>query len=409
MKRLHRRLGTGLLAASLLTVASATSISVAASSAGASGKPYRILLLAPLSTSYLKTNAATEALMAKAAVTVENKKGGVDGHKIKLTIVNTGGTPTTAVTKLEAALSAKTKPKVVIQGNASPEASAELPILTRDKVISFNQAPTATSGKVSTNPYNFDVSPSTTNYVQGFISYTKSKGYTKVGIFHGNDAYGTAIGKSMTTLAKSAGLTVTANIAFKTTGLTYTATLETLEASKPQILWLDGYGAPPAYTLAGVKKLGWTIPMIADDSYSVSPTIVAAPPTGALGTTAEKNVKFETFNSGVYHSKAQTPKNTATMLAAMKRNGSPKSSLLFGYEYDAVILAVTAARQVGYGASAAAVAKDIVKQQKTHAAPTGLFPSYGYTSSSHFAVVPATSFAFTAPTPLTTGLFGATS
>lgn len=405
---LHRKLGAGLLAGTLLTVAGATSISVASSVAGASGKPYRILLLAPLSTTYLKTNAATESLMAQAAVTVENKKGGVDGHRIKLTIVNTGGSPTTAVTKLEAALQSKNKPNMVIQGNASPEASAELPILTRSKVLSFNQAPTATSGKPATNPYNFDISPGTTDYVKGFIAYTKAKGLTKVAIFHGNDAYGDTIGTSMTAGAKAAGLTVTDNIGFKTTGLTFTATLEKLQASKPQILWLDGYGAPPAYTLADIKKLGWTVPMIADDSYSVSPTIVAAPPTGALGTTAEKNLEFETFTAGVYHAKATTPKNTQVMLAAMKRNGSPKSSLLFGYEYDAVILTVNAARSAGFNASAAKVAKTIVKQQKTKPAPTGLFSSYGYTSMTHSANVPVSAFAFTAPTPLTTGLFGAT-
>ena len=42
-------------------------------------------MLAATTTTYLKTNSQTETLLAKAAVTVVNKTGGVNGHKVVFT------------------------------------------------------------------------------------------------------------------------------------------------------------------------------------------------------------------------------------------------------------------------------------------------------------------------------------
>ena len=213
---------------------------------------------------------------------------------------------------------------MVIFGNASPESSALLPIAKQDKVLTFNQAPTTTSGKASAFPYNFDLSPSTTNYVRAFVSYTKGKGAKKVAIFAGNDAYGTAIGKSMNKEAKADGLTVTDSVNYKVTALTFTSTLSALQSSKPQLVWADAYGAPAGYMMQDLQKIGWTVPVLGDDSFSVSTPITTPPPTGNLGTSALKNLKFQTVTAGVYKPPSQTPKNTQTMLNAMKRNGSPE-------------------------------------------------------------------------------------
>jgi branched-chain amino acid transport system substrate-binding protein len=408
--RMHRRRNRWACAAAAVAVTGATlgsGVAVGVSTAGASSTPFRVLLIAASSTTYLKTNVQTETLLAKAAVTVVNKSGGVNGHKVVLQTANTNSAATTAVTKLESAENGSTKPNMVIFGNASPESSALLPIAKQDKVLTFNQAPTTTSGKASAFPYNFDLSPSTTNYVRAFVSYTKGKGAKKVAIFAGNDAYGTAIGKSMNKEAKADGLTVTDSVNYKVTALTFTSTLSALQSSKPQLVWADAYGAPAGYMMQDLQKIGWTVPVLGDDSFSVSTPITTPPPTGNLGTSALKNLKFQTVTAGVYKPPSQTPKNTQTMLDAMKRNGSPKASLLFGYEYDAVLMGVYAARKAGTLTTAAKMAKQVVAQQKAHSVPTGLFPSYGYTTASHFATVPLSSFSFVKPSKLITGQFGA--
>lgn len=407
MHRKWNRLGSVAGAAAVLAATLGAGIAAESSSAGAASKTFRILYLGALSTTYQKTNAETSALMTRAAVTVLNKSGGVNGAHVVVTVVNDGGTPTTNVTKLEAALNGPNKPNVVIEADAGTEAAASLPVLTQAKVFSFNQSPTATSGTPKKFPYSFTLSPSTTNYVQSFVAYTKSKGYKTVGIVHGNDSYGTAIGAAMAKGAAAAGLKVTGNVAYKTTGLTYTATLSTLQAGKPQVLWADGYGAASGYLVQDIKKIGWTVPTLGDDSFSVSPPIVTAPPTGSLGTTILKNVQFQTVAAGVYTPPSKTPKNRQTMLNAMKRNGHPKASLLFGYEYDGVLMAGYAARAAHTMTTAAKLAKEVVAQQKSKAVPTGLFGSYGYTATSHFSKVPVATFTFVKPTKLITGQFGA--
>lgn len=282
-----------------------------------------------------------------------------------------------------------------------------LPIEKQAKILDFEESPTTTSGNPKDFPTSFDMSPSTTNYVDSFVQYTKSKGYTKVGIFAGNDAYGEAISKSFNELAKKNGLTVTASVNYKTTALTYTATLATVQASHPQVLWADAYGAASGYTIAGLQKIGWTVPVLGDDSFSVSPPITTAPPTGSLGTDSEKNLQFQTVTAGVYKPRSQTPKNTQKMLDAMHKQGKPKASLLFGYEYDAIIMAAYAARAAHTMNTATKMAKEIVAQQKAGTVPTGLFKSYGYTAASHFCSVPLTSFSFIKPSKLITGQFGA--
>ncbi|HEY1732850.1 MAG TPA: ABC transporter substrate-binding protein, partial [Acidimicrobiales bacterium] len=289
-------------------------VAIGVSTAGASSTPFRVLLIAASSTAGLKTNVQTETLLAKAGVTVVNKSGGVNGHKVVLETANTNSSATTAVTKLKSAMNGSTKPNMVIFGNASPESSALLPIAKQDKVLSFNQAPTTTSGKASAFPYNFDLSPSATNYAQAFVAYTKGKGVKKVAIFAGNDAYGTTIGKSMNKEAKADGLTVTDSVNYKVTALTFTSTLSALQSSKPQLVWADAYGAPAGYMMQDLQKIGWTVPVLGDDSFSVSTPITTPPPTGNLGTSALKNLKFQTVTAGVYKPPSQTPKNTQTML-----------------------------------------------------------------------------------------------
>ena len=99
----HRltRLGASIAAALAVAGSGLTAASIGSPAAGASAKPFKILMFAPLSSQYLATNAQTETIMAHAAVKVVNKSGGAGhGRKVVLTVVNTGTTPTTAVSKL---------------------------------------------------------------------------------------------------------------------------------------------------------------------------------------------------------------------------------------------------------------------------------------------------------------------
>ena len=375
-------------------------------SAGASATPFRMMIDAPISSAALAANATTAVNAAKAAVKVINKSGGVLGHKIVLTVSDDGGSPTTAVTKLEAAINSGNKPNVYLAAAASDMSAAVLPILTQNKIISMNEAPTATSGQPSVDPYNFDLSPSTTNYAEAFCPYVKAKGGKSVAILHGNDAYGDPLALAMQAACTADGVTVTGVQQFATTSLDMTAQLEALKAGNPDYLLLQAYGAPAGYIMQDIQKIGWNVPILGDDSVSVSAVINEAPPTGFLGTSLLNNLLVQTFACTVYQPPAKQSAALNNMINGMKSFGPITTTLILAYMYDGVVLASYGAKSAKTTTNAAAIAKAIVKL-KPGGPPTGVFPAYHFTSASHSPNVAVSAFSFTKVTKVINGQFGA--
>ena len=251
------------------------------------------------------------------------------------------------------------------------------------------------------------MSPNTTNYVESFAPYVKAHTGKSIAIFHGNDAYGTTIAKSWVAASKQAGLKVTDTVSYKTTALTFHGhtrgdPVHAPGLPLPRRLW------PPHRATCWRTCRSWVgqCRCSLTTRFSVSPTVTTGPPTGQLGTAAEKNLKFETFTSGVYRPITQEPKNVAVMLNAMKRQGTLKSSLLYGYWYDAIIMGSYAARAAKTTTTGPKLAKAI-QNQKPGGPPTGVFPAYHYSAVSHSPNVPASSFELIKPSKLVNGLFGA--
>ena len=385
------------------TTGGTTGATTGGTSGGAtSATPLRILEEAPLSFAPLQPNAQTAVAAAKAAVSYVNSHGGVLGHPVELTVVDDAGNPTTAVTKLESAINSGSKPAVFLQADASTEAAAELPILNQNKILSFNQSPTTTSGDASKFPYNFDLSPSTANYASAFCPYVKNHGGTSVAILHGNDAYGDALGPAMAQACQSDGVKVTGTQQFELTALDVTPQLEALEAGHPSYLLLQAYGPPAGYVLQGLQKLGWNVPILGDDSVMVSPVITSPPPSGQLGQPSEANLKCEVFQSTQYQANAPAP--LSAMVQGMKALGPIPAPLILAYMYDGVILAAAGATKAGTTTDAGAIAKAV---EGGLTAPTAIFSAYHFSSTSHSPNEDPTAFAFVAPSKVVDGQFGA--
>lgn len=321
-------------------------------------------------------------------------------------MVDDAGSATTAVTKLESAINSSTPPAVFLQGDESTTAAAVLPILTQNKVVSFNQAPTATSGVPSVTPYNFDLSPSVGNYAAAFCPYVKAHGGSSVAILHGNDAYGVPLGAAIQSACTADGVKVTGNQSFDTTALDMTPQLEALQAGNPSYLLVQAYGAPAGYILQDIQKLGWKVPILGDDSFGVSQVVNAPAPTGFLGTPLVANLKVQTFASAVYRPAAQQPAALNAMISALKEQGPIPASLILAYMYDGVILAAEGAKAAGTTTNGAAIAAAVARLAPG-GPPTAIFPSYHFTSSSHAPNVPISSLTFVAPTKLVDGQMGA--
>lgn len=386
------------------TSGAAAAGSTDSSGGGSSSTPVEALVSASVSaTGTLGQNAKTTVNAVKAAAGVLNKNGGIDGHMVHVTVIDDQGEPTTGVSKLQQVLSSGTKPDVYFDAGPSNLSEAVLPILTQNKILSFNTAPTADSGDPSKFPYNFDMSPSAPNYAVAFCPYAKSQGWTKVGILYTDDAYGDVLGPAIKSECQKDGATVTGITKYDPSALDYTATLQSIKSGNPQAIMLVGYGAEVGYMLKGVSKLGWNVPILGDIAVADTDTVITPPPNGLLGTPQEKNLVMEVFKSVAKSSNQPAALNT--MISAMSSQGGLSGPLISAYPYDGLMLFAAAAKKAGTISDPAAIAKAVIGLS-VQESQTGIFPQYFYTAKSHQPNEPASAFTFVKPAPVKNGQYG---
>jgi branched-chain amino acid transport system substrate-binding protein len=383
---------------------SSASGSASGSGSSSSADPLRILLITPLSSSVLGANATTSVNAAKAAIATINKNGGVLGHPVQLDVEDDAGQVTTAVTKLTTALNSSNKPAIVMQADSSTQAAALLPLTTQNKIVSFNQSPTADSSDPTKMPYNFDLSPSTANYAAAFCPEMKKEGAKTFGILHGDSAFADSETDEVAKQCQAKGLTLVGNEKFALTALDVTPQLSALKSKNPDVLMVSSFGAPSGYVLQGRDRLGWDVPIIGDNAFMVSPVVNTPPPTGQLGTSLENNVKALVFASTAY-SKDQ-PQAVTDMIKDMKAIGPIPAPLIVAYSYDAMILAAEGAKAAGTTTDGTKIAKAIEGLQ-AGGPKTAIFPAYHFSTKSHAANIDPTAFAFVKPTKVVDGQFGA--
>jgi branched-chain amino acid transport system substrate-binding protein len=371
------------------------------SSASFSGEPFRIAVLGGITApGVTANNSATSVLSAQAGAAYANQHGGIGGRKVVVDVLDDKADPTTAVSKLREYL-ASHKPDAVMNSGPSTITTATLPILKQNNILSFNIGPTADSSNPSVWPLNFDLSASPVDYARGYVTYLNSKGYKKVGILHGNTAYGETFGAQLESSLKAAGFTVTANQEYDAKALDMTPQVQAVQASSPEALILDAYGAPLGYVLKNIQKLGWNVPILGDVSVAATGTISSPPPDGLMGTDTVKNVVMQVYNSTKYDASAS---RTNEAVALMKSLGEIKSTLINAYNYDGVLLMVAAAKQAG-SSDDAKIATALVDPAVQKAAQTAMVSLYAFTKSSHGANAAGTEFKFIAPGPIMDGQY----
>lgn len=368
---------------------------------GGSGGQYHVIVMGGLSAQgVLADNASTSVNAARAGADYVNDHGGVLGKKVVVKVIDAQADPTTAVTKLRAAI-AEQKPDVVIDSGPSNVAAAILPILNQNKILSFNMGPTADSADPSKFPLNFDVAVGAAEQLKAYVPYFQDKGYKSVAILHGNSAYGVTYGKSAADVLSKAGIKVTANEQYDVTSLDMTPQLQKIQSSKPDAMVLDAYGAPLGYVLKGVSKLGMDTPIIGNTSVSATNLTGLKPPDGLVGTPEVKNLVMEVLSSVKYDASA-TKVNDAVQ--RMLKYGPIKASLVLAPTYDALPL-VAAAAKAANSTDAAKIAKSLEDPNVTKSADTTMLSPYTFSSTNHAPTEASTNYTFIAPSPIKNGQF----
>jgi branched-chain amino acid transport system substrate-binding protein len=399
----RRLVATSVLLAAALSAAACSSSSGTTVGQDSSSAPFRVMVTGGLSaTGVLAANAETSVLSAKAGAKVINAEGGIDGRKVVVTVSNDAGDPTTAVTNLLNAIHSGNAPDLYLNSGPSTISAATLPILTANHILSFNIGPTVNSFDAAKFPYNFDLSPSPTDYVKGFIPAMQAAGYKTVGIIHGNDAYGSVFGADAASAFQAAGFTITSNQAYDVTALSMIPQLQAIQATKPNVLIMDGYGAPVGYLLKGLQQLGWNVPILADNSVTATSLVSTPPPGGYEGSSLVKNLKMQAFHSTVY-SPSATLVNQA--VKAMTSLGKIQSTLILAYNYDALPL-VYAAAKYAHSTTPSAIAAALARPAVQEAAKTAILSRYNFTATNHSPAPSSSEFTFISPTLIVNGQYG---
>jgi branched-chain amino acid transport system substrate-binding protein len=368
------------------------------SASGTSGDgPISVLALQALSGSLAPSGQVNVAGL-KAAVSVINESGGVDGRKFKLTVEDDQGEATQALSLLHAQLNAGVKPDVLIDGTEDTEQLPLQPLISKDDILAIGSATgyLSVNSSVSENRTKFTTSPNLPVLATEMAVYLKAKGYHKVALIASNDAYGKLWASAYSDAVKSAGLTLTSTASFDDSALDVTPELQALQASKPDVLIGEAYGPTEGYILADREELGWTnTPFVGAVTFSVIDL------TKLVSKAALKNVVVQAAAIVKYTSPSQMSPNDRAFFDALQKQGpitQPLSS--YGYDYDAIMLVAAAIKKAG-SADPLKVAQAL--ENLGSVSGTVIQPTY-FTLQSHFPAPVASAYNFLTPGPIVDGM-----
>lgn len=334
----------------------------------------------------------------KAAAAVLNKSGGILGHKVVVDVLDNQGNPTNAVSLLTQRLASGPKPGMIAPGSISTEGVAEVPIANAAKIVSIGTPNDSSLNNPAKYPYNFLIAPAATGPAQSLMNYVKSKGWTHLAMISSSDAYGASVAQATQAAAAKNDVTLT-TATYNDSDLDVTAQLEQLQASHPQALFMQSFGAPAGIILQDRAKLKWTIPTIGDLTTSTTPLVAT------IGPAYTKNVMLQINSVEKYQ--ANQPASVTRYINALKAI-TPVTTVLTttSYQYDAVMVVAQAAKQAkSINSSAIVRAMEHLKQPANP--PWVTLKTYVYTHSAHAPAASPSNWIYTAPTSLVNGQYGA--
>jgi branched-chain amino acid transport system substrate-binding protein len=389
------------LAAVVALAASACGSSSSGSTGAQSGAAQKFVILDVSALSGpLAVIGDPEVQATKAAVNYLNSRGGLSGHKIVLDVKDDQGDASTAVSVVQQALSSGTKPNLVLPGVTSNETVALLPLLARNNLLSIATTGSAEITDTAKYPLSFGATFQPQDGPDAEAAYLAKQGYKTVGVMSADDAYGTSWFSFISSALKAQKLKEVA-VSYNPTALDLSPEMTKLDSYHPDVILVEGFGAPIGAIFAARVKLGnYSIPLVADN------TISAGDPWTTVGNPAAfKNSVEEAYAVQQYRPPASQRPAVQTLLTWVKKLGPVRAALsLYAGSWDVLQTAKAAVAQAG-SLDPAKLASAIEHLSASDAAWTqngGAAP--GYTATVHFAVSTPQNYVFIKPGPLTDGM-----
>lgn len=247
---------TSLACATVLLAACGSSSSSGTSSTSSSKTPINIGVAVGL-TGYLASDDVPFSEGVKLAAAAINAKGGIDGHKVNLTVQNMDSAASTGVTVVTQMID-QSHIDVLIGGSVSAATAAYAPILARAQVpmVAASVLPTDDQWQFST------LQPTSETNVDD-LGFVKSKLHlTKVAVIYSETPYGEGAAARMTAEAKSVGLKVVSSQGVLTGATDMTPQLQKVQSSGAQAI-VDVLTGPVHIVEAkDAANLGMHIPIV---------------------------------------------------------------------------------------------------------------------------------------------------
>jgi branched-chain amino acid transport system substrate-binding protein len=366
---------------------------------GSDAEPYRIMLSAGEEASFGSDMLVTGNVCAEAAVDVVNEDGGINGRQIELIQSPDNADPAAALTALNEQI-AEQKPDAYLVSSGSGVSAAVAEALDRNDIIFADSANIPATNDPENNPYAFHLAAPQSAIAESFAVELEEQGYESVAILRGNSAYAKLFGEEVESVLTEQGFDVVSAVEYDSAALDLTAPVGEVQASDPDVLILNGYGAPVGYALDAIQKVGWDVPVLGDTSVTASPLVTTEPPDGLLGTPAEENLRIQVTQSLVPSVAGET---VAEAVEQMKATGELRSSLTNCQNYDAVIL-IAAMGNAAESTDPADMIEQLYDPEVTGPdSGTAIYAERTYSEDNHSPQVPADTHIFVEPAPVVDG------
>jgi branched-chain amino acid transport system substrate-binding protein len=237
----------------------------AESGGGGSKGEFKFGALVPLTGELAEPGSWTQTAL-KYAVKEINAAGGIDGRQVKLTIADDAADPTQDV-NLATKLLNQERVDMLMTGLTSDGTLAVSPLVTRANVpgIGVAGSPSLTPDKV---PDIYMTLLNAGDQSRRMVQYAKEQGVKSAAIMHDTGEQGRNADKVMKEQLKADGIKITGDASYALGDTDLTPQLVSLQKGKADALLLyTSSGDDAGHALAGMKQIGWSVPIIG--SYGV--------------------------------------------------------------------------------------------------------------------------------------------
>jgi branched-chain amino acid transport system substrate-binding protein len=364
---------------------------------GGGDKTFNVVVVAPMTGTLASYGDFTKKAY-QASVSVVNARGGILGRKVKMTVLDDKGDPTTGVSALSAYLSTHPKPDLVYPGAASPEVQGTAPFLAKRGILTVSAAALPQMDDPAKYPLYFSTNTHNTASITKILDYIKQHGYQKIGLISSNDTIGDQISQGLDAAVKGTNLKVD-KVLFPPTALDVTPELEKLKAWQPDVVVMDAVGELTLRIVTARQNIGWNVPLIGGvNSGGADFSKVSA--------SALNGVYATVYSVQQWVPPEQRTASFNKFYSAIQAQGQLVfSNFYYAVDYDPLQLVAVAAEQAkSIDPKKIAAALEDLKQPANP--PWVLFKTEGFSKTTHLNTSVADDYAVVQATPLDAGFTG---